>query len=92
MVRITRRDIEKLLGELENYNLFYSIMSFNTTDGIFLLAGRVENGFIVPTRLTLNSETTSGVRGSFLTVMQFKNAGEIYSYIEGMLTILRNIR
>lgn len=90
MIRITRGSIEKLLSELENYNLYYSIMSCNAAEG-FILSGRVANGFIAPIHLTLNPQTKSGV-GSFLTVLQFKSIGEMYSYIEGMLTILRNMR
>lgn len=91
MVRITRGNIEKLLSELKNYNLYYSIMSCNAAEG-FILAGRVRNGFVSPTHLTLNPQTNSGLQGSFLTVLQFKSIGEMYSYLEGMLTILRNMR
>lgn len=91
MVRITRGNIEKLLSELENHNLYYSIMSCNATEG-FLLAGRVVDDFKTPTHLTLNPQTSSGTQGSFLTVLQFKSISEMYCYIEGMLTILRNMR
>lgn len=91
MIRITCGTIESLLGELENYNLYYSIMSCNAAEG-FILAGRVIDGFKAPTHLTLNPQASSGLQGSFLTVLQFKNIGEMYCYIEGMLTILKNMR